>query len=94
MKIKIYVDWENCEVYDEKKKQEEIKKIAEERASDVYAFNEFLGEHLEDKANPYITLFNASEESRTEVRESWWNDCVDRAKDDFIEETEEYEFEV
>lgn len=94
MKIKIYVDWENREVYDEKAKEIEIQKRAEERKSDPYAFDEFLSEHLEDEANPYVTLFNASEESRAEVRENWENDCVDWAKDDFIDETEEFEIEV
>lgn len=94
MKIKIYVDWENREVYDETSKEIEIQRRAEERKSDPYAFDEFLGEHLEDETNPYVTLFNASEESRVEVRESWGRDCVDWAKDDFIEETEEIEIEV
>lgn len=94
MKIKIYVDWENRQVYDEADKKIEIQRRALERKLDHYAFVEFLGERLKDEANPYVTLFNASEESRAEVRESWESDCVDWAKDDFIEETEEIEIEV
>lgn len=94
MKIKIYVDWENREVYDETSKEMEIQRRAKEREFDNYAFDEFLGEHLEDEANPYVTLFNASEESHTEIRESWERDCVDWAKDEFIEDTEEIEIEV
>ena len=96
MKIKIYVDWENRQVYDETSKEAEIKRRAEVMNDDDY----YLEEFLDDYGNRNLgrceraELFKMSVEKRAEVLAEFNQECSTCAKDDFIEETEEFEFEV
>lgn len=96
MKIKIYVDWENREVYTEETKAEEIKRRVEDRKTDDYALEEFLDDYCYRNLNrnEKAELFNMSEEKRAEVRTAFAKECEETAKDDFADETEEFEFEI
>ena len=96
MKIKIYVDWENREVYTEETKAEEIKRRVEDRKNDDYALEEFLEDYCYRNLsrNEKAELFNMSEEKRAEARAEFARECEEAAKDDFADETEELEFEV
>lgn len=96
MKIKIYVDWENREVYTEETKAEEIKRRVEDRKTDDYALEEFLDDYCYRNLNrnEKAELFNMSEEKRAEVRAEFTRECEAAEKDNFADETEELEFEV
>ena len=95
MKIKIYVDWENREVYDEKKKQEEIKEIAEAYEKDTYEFNDFLeNDESTDVSYPYAELFNLSEAAREEITKRYKECCHIWAEENFNDRITEIEFEV
>ena len=96
MKIKIYVDWENREVYDENAKEMEIQRRAEESKNDDYCLEEFLDDYGDRNLGrcERAELFKMSEEKRAEVLKEFEEECLMCAKDEFTEETEEYEFEV
>lgn len=96
MKITIYVDWENREVYTEETKAEEIKRRVEDRKTDDYALEEFLDDYCYRNLNrnEKAELFNMSEEKRAEVLAEFAKECEEFAKDYFADETEEFEFEV
>jgi hypothetical protein len=96
MKIKIYVDWENREVYDEKAKEIEIQRRAEAMNDDDYALEGFLDDYCNRNLGrcERAELFKMSEEKRAEVLAEFGEECVTCAKDEFIEETEEFELEV
>lgn len=96
MKIKIYVDWENREVYTEETKAEEIKRRVEVMNDDDY----YLEEFLDDYGNRNLgrceraELFKMSEEKRAEVLAEFAKECEEDAKECFADDTEEFEFEV
>ena len=96
MKIKIYVDWENKEVYTEETKAEEIKRRVEDQKTDDYALEEFLDDYCYRNLNrnEKAELFNMSEEKHAEVRAEFAKECEEHVKDYFADETEELEFEV
>lgn len=96
MKITIYVDWENREVYDEKAKEVEIQRRAEAMNDDDYALEEFLDDYCNRNLGrcERAELFKMSEEKRAEVLKEFGEECLACVKNDFTEETEEYEFEV
>lgn len=96
MKIKIYVDWENRQVYDEADKKIEIQRRAEESKNDDYCFDDFLCDYCDRNFSRHerVELFKISEEKRAEILAKFEEQCLNCAKDDFIEETEEIEIEV
>lgn len=96
MKIKIYVDWNNREVYDETSKEMEIQRLAKESKNDDYCFDDFLCDYCDRNLGRHerVELFKMSEEKRAEVLAEFEKECLISAKDNFNDETEEYEFEV
>lgn len=96
MKITIYIDWENREVYTEETKAEEIKRRVEDRKTDNYALDDFLCDYCDrnQSRNEKAELFNMSDEKRAEVRAEFAKECEECIKEDFADETEEFEFEV
>ena len=96
MKITIYIDWANKDVYTEETKAEEIKRRVEDRKTDDYALEEFLDDYCYRNLNrnEKAELFNMSEEKRAEVRAEFAKECEECIKEDFADETEEFEFEV
>jgi len=91
MKIKVYVNWDVCEILNEKEFKEIVQRDANRRENDNDALNEFLEEkyHLSD-------IFYMPEEEKERVKEEWKKDCAEWIWSELLEEGpwEEREIEI
>ena len=94
MKIKVYVDWKNKEILNEKEYNEfhdrEVNAIADRYFEDKYEFNEFLSDNDYD----YADIFNMTDEEKEEVKAKWKAQCKDNAEEIFGDEYDYDEIEL
>ena len=101
MKIKVYVSWREEEVLTEKQREEKVK---EWKASETN-FEDFKAEWLNDKLEtyveehyrykePYVAIFDLSDEERKAIIEELYKNYEEAVIDDFDREYEEFESEV
>lgn len=89
MKIKIYVDYENCEVLTE----EQYKKALIERAKSYKADDKAFEEWLNNKYTSF-EIFKMPSYELDKVMEKWEGLCEADAEDDMSMELTEYELDV
>lgn len=89
MKIKIYVDWNNEEVLQEKHIEKGIKNIADDLRSDQDIANDILGDEF-----TYAECFYFDEETRKRVNDDIETAITRKAKDMFDERYEEITLEI
>ena len=91
MKIKVYVNWDNCTILNEKEFEEIVQRDVNHRENDNDALNEFLEDNylLSD-------LFYMLEEEKERVKEEWKKDCEEWIRTELFEEGpwEEREIEI
>ena len=89
MKIKIYIDWNNEEVLQEKHIEKEIKNIADDLRSDQDIANDILGDEF-----TYAECFYFDKEQRERINDTIENAITRRAKEIFDESYEEIILEI
>lgn len=89
MKIKIYVDWNNEEILQEKHIEKEIKNIADDLRSEQDIANDILGDDF-----TYAECFYFDEEQRKRVNDMIEDAITRRAKDNFDDRYEEITLEI
>lgn len=66
MKIKVYVNWDNCTILNEKEFEEIVQRDVNSRENDNDALNEFLEDNY-----LFSDLFYMVEEEKERVKEEW-----------------------
>ena len=95
MKIKLYVDWMNEEILNEKEYEKEILEYAEGREKDdSYSFAEFLDDYLEREEQDLAYLFNVNEKERKKILELWKENCLEVTRENFDDNYKVIEIEV
>lgn len=81
MKIKVYVNWDGCEILNEKEFKEIVQRDADRREKDNYALNEFLEEkyYLSD-------IFYMDDVEKEFVKAEWKKDCEEWIWNELFEE--------
>lgn len=77
MKIKIYVNWQDEEILQEKDYQKRIEQKTEDYSENKDYFDEFLT----DETYSLEQVFNFTEDERKEIRKRFLEQCKDWAKD-------------
>ena len=96
MKVKVYVNWDEEKILNEKEYEEEIVENAKGREDDDYELNEFLNDYLEDRVrrSKFAYLFSLSKEERGKILELWKEDCLETVRNNFDDDYEEVEIEL
>ena len=98
MKIKLYVDWMNEEILNEKEYEKEILEAAKDREeNDDYEFEDFLDSYCDrnlHNGNRLAHLFNLSKEEREKILKLWKEDCLETVKISIPDNYVEIEIEV
>ena len=89
MKIKVYVDYQNCSILTEEQYKEEIA----ERAKIYKANDENFEDWLNDRYTSY-EIFKMKSHELDKVVERWGGICEADAEEDMGREWTEYELEV
>lgn len=79
MKVKLYVNWSDGEILNEKQMESKLKGKALEIAKDEDEFDEWLGERY-----AISDIFNMGEKEKAQVRQKWEEECLEYAQDDLI----------
>ena len=93
MKIKVYVNWKDEEVLNEKDYMEfrdrKVNEIADDYFEDDYEFGEFLSEDYTRSE-----IFRMTEEDKEKVKKAWKAQCKESAEETFDDEYNYEEVEV
>lgn len=89
MKIKIYIDWNNEEILQEKHKEEQIKSIADDLRSEQDVANDVLSDDF-----TYAECFYFDKEQRERVNDVIETAITRKAKDIFDDRYEEITLEI
>jgi hypothetical protein len=91
MKIKVYVNWDACEILNEKEFEKIVQRDANCRENDNDALNEFLEENY-----CFSDIFYMPEEEKELIAEKWKKDCDEWIRIELLEEGpwEEREIEI
>lgn len=81
MKIKVYANWDACEVLNEKEFKEIVQRDADRREKDNDALNEFLEEKYD-----FSEIFYMDEAEKELVKEEWKKDCEEWIWNELFEE--------
>ena len=76
MKVTIYIDWDEENVYTQRDIEEMIAEDASETASDKGSFSDWLEECFSARE-----IFNFTPEQKEQVFDKWHEECQKRAKD-------------
>ena len=89
MKVKVYVNWYNREVINEKEFEKKVEETTQDYKEDKCFFDEWLNDHY--SANE---VWNLNEEERKEVQKDFLIRCEELGVRDVREDWEEEEIEV
>lgn len=89
MKVKIYINWFNREVINEKEFEKKVEETTQDYKEDKCFFDEWLNDHY--SANE---VWNLNEEERKEVQKDFLIKCEELGVRDVREDWEEEEIEV
>lgn len=89
MKVKVYVNWFDREVINEKEFEKKVEETTQDYKEDKCFFDEWLNDHY--SANE---VWNLNEEERKEVQKDFLIKCEELGVRDVREDWEEEEIEV
>ena len=89
MKVKIYVDWNENEIYSEKEIMVREKEIAEQYFDDEGGFSDWLDENFSG-----IEIFKMNNDDKEAIKDSYRIVCKEQAQETINENFELEEIEV